>query len=217
MLTILLTRHGHTNRSEPEQYLGQRVEAQLSRRGRRDARRLAARLTDVPIVRIIASPAARAADTARILARPHGLPVEIDHRLVELDYGAWEGLTIDEINHRFPGEFEQYDADPGTYQVGGGESGEEVAARLQPVIDELIAWSDDGSEERICLLVGHSSTNRLLLAMLLDVRLNDYRRRFDQDWVNLTVLRRNDRESGFRLLLSNDQAHSRGIRGVTWG
>ena len=53
--------------------------------------------------------------------------------------------------------------------------------------------------------------------MLLGVALIDYRRRFDQDWANLTVLRWPDRASGARLLLSNDQSHAKGIRGVTWG
>jgi broad specificity phosphatase PhoE len=67
------------------------------------------------------------------------------------------------------------------------------------------------------LVVGHSSTNRILLAMLLGVELNDYRRRFDQDWTNLTVLRWPSRADGPRLLLSNDQSHTRGMRGVTWG
>ena len=64
---------------------------------------------------------------------------------------------------------------------------------------------------------GFRLTNRILLTLLLGVELNDYRRRFDQDWANLTVLRWPDRVSGARLLLANDQSHSRGIRGITWG
>jgi hypothetical protein len=50
----------------------------------------------------------------------------------------------------------------------------------------------------------------------MGVQLNDYRRRFEQDWANLTVLRWESRESGPKLLLANDQAHSKGIRGATW-
>ena len=49
VLTLLLTRHGHTTRSEPEQYLGQSVPASLTERGLRDAKALAERLADVPI------------------------------------------------------------------------------------------------------------------------------------------------------------------------
>ena len=217
MLTLLLTRHGHTDRSEPEQYLGQRIDASLSTRGRRDVRALARRLAPVELQRVLTSPLARAQETADILASEHDVTVEADDRLKELDYGAWEGHTLDEINALFPGEYERYDRDPAHHEVGGGESGTEVAARLWPVIDELVEWSEKAKEERTAVVVGHSSTNRILLAMLLGVELNDYRRRFDQDWANLTVLRWPDRPSGARLLLSNDLGHARGVRGVTWG
>ena len=56
VLTILLTRHGHTERSEPEQYLGQTVDTALDERGRASAARLGERLADVRIDRIVASP-----------------------------------------------------------------------------------------------------------------------------------------------------------------
>ncbi|MEP7379599.1 MAG: histidine phosphatase family protein [Chloroflexota bacterium] len=220
MLTVLLTRHGHTDRSEPEQYLGQRLPGALDARGRKDARALARRLATVPIERAITSPLSRAVDTAQLIVRGRGIKVEPDDRLTELDYGAWEGHTLDQINRLFPGEYEQYDRDPATHHVGGGESGYEVVARLAPLFDELVGWAEqtavDGSE-RTVLVVGHSSVNRIVLAMLLGVELNDYRRRFDQDWANLTVLRWPDRASGPRLLLSNDQSHARGIKGETWG
>jgi broad specificity phosphatase PhoE len=217
VLTLLLTRHGHTDRSEPEQYLGQRLAASLTERGRRDAQALAERLATVPIDRILTSPASRAVETAHILANGRSIAIEAEERLIELDYGAWEGHTLEEINALFPGQYGQYERDPATFDVGGAESGREVCARLRPVIDELLDWAEAQSGESTCLMVGHSSTNRILLAMLLGVELNDYRRRFDQDWVNLTVLRWPDRADGPRLLLSNDQSHARGIRGVTWG
>ncbi len=219
MLTVLLTRHGHTDRSEPEQYLGQHLPATLSARGRKDARALGRRLTTVPIDRVLTSPLQRAVDTAGLLVRGRGINVELDERLTELDYGAWEGHPLDEINQLFPGEYEQYERDPATHQVGGAESGYEVVARLAPLFDELVGWAEKAPKggERTALVVGHSSVNRIALAMLLGVELNDYRRRFDQDWCNLTVLRWPDRPSGPRLLLSNDLSHARGIRGVTWG
>jgi broad specificity phosphatase PhoE len=65
--------------------------------------------------------------------------------------------------------------------------------------------------------VGHSTLNRVLLAVALGVPLRDYRRRFRQDWANLTVLRHGSRYGGgWQLLLANDVAHLRGITGATW-
>jgi broad specificity phosphatase PhoE len=214
VLTLLLTRHGHTDRSEPEQYLGQHVEAALSERGRASAARLAERLADVKIDRIVSSPMTRAVETAHIVARGRG--VEVDARLAELDYGAWEGLTVDEIERRFPGQFEQYDADPAGHRVGGGESGRQVARRLGRLVGELVDWAEADGGGLCCLLVGHSSVNRVLLAMLLEVELRDYRRRFRQDWANLTVLHWPNRDEGPMLLLDNDVAHILGVHGPTW-
>jgi broad specificity phosphatase PhoE len=214
VLTVLLTRHGHTDRSEPEQYLGQHVTAQLSHRGRADAQRLADRLEGVRLDRVISSPLARAVDTAAILATE--VAVETDPRLAELDYGAWEGLTVEEIERRFPTEFESYEADPATHHVGGGESGEDVAHRLSGLMSDLLDWWEAQAADRTCVLVGHSSVNRILLALCLDVPLADYRRRFRSDWASLTVLRWTEREAGPMLLLANDVAHVQGVRGATW-
>jgi phosphoserine phosphatase len=217
VLTLLLTRHGHTTRSEPEQYLGQTVVAPLTDRGRADAERLAERLRDVPIDRVLSSPLQRAADTAAIVAGGR-LRVETDDRLKELDYGTWEGHTLEEIERRFPGEFWGYDADPSTFHVGGGESGGQVAERLQPFIGELLDWAEQraGEREPTALVVGHSSLNRVLLALLMQTPMRDYRRRWQQDWANLTVLHWPARADGPKLLVCNDVAHLRGTAGVTW-
>jgi broad specificity phosphatase PhoE len=216
VLTVLLTRHGHTDRSDPEQYLGQHIRASLTERGREDAGALAERLRGVRIDRIISSPLGRARETAQIIASHTGAPVEIDDRLTELDYGEWEGLTVEEIESTFPGERQLYDADPSIHRVGGGESGLAVAARVGDFMESLIGWWEDVAGSRTCLLVGHSSLNRILLAVVMGVPLADYRRRFKQDWASLTVLRWESRASGPLLMLANDEAHTKGIQGATW-
>jgi ribonuclease H / adenosylcobalamin/alpha-ribazole phosphatase len=215
VLTLLLTRHGHTVRSEPEQYLGQRIVAPLSERGRADAERLAGRLDGVGIDRLISSPLNRAVETAEILAR--GRPVETDDRLMELDYGAWEGVTVDEVASRFPDQQASYVDDPSTFVFPDGESGGLVADRVRSFIDDLLGWWEREGGERIVLAVGHSSLNRIMLAVLLGAPLADYRRRFQFDWAGLTVLRWPSREEGPELLLANDVGHLRGLSGVTWG
>ncbi len=212
----MLTRHGHTVRSEPEQYLGRHVDAPLSERGRGEAAALAKRLAPVHVDRIVTSPLGRAVETAGILASGRGIAVEQDDRLAELDYGVWEGLTIDEIERRFPGEYELYDDNPAIHHVGGGESGQQVATRLAALLDDVLDWWGQQSGDRVCLLVGHSSVNRIFLANVLGVPLPDYRRRFRQDWANLTVLEWPDRRSGPELVLANDLAHTRGTVGNTW-
>ncbi|HYI22027.1 MAG TPA: histidine phosphatase family protein, partial [Candidatus Limnocylindrales bacterium] len=205
-------------RSEPEQYLGQSVHASLTERGRSDAQALAERLRGVQIDRLVSSPLGRAVETSEILmvGRTETLELHKDERLTELDYGLWEGELLEDIMVKYPGEYDDYDADPSQHHVGGGENGSQVAVRVQSLIEDLLAWQEAEGGDRTCVLVGHSSVNRVLLAVVMGVPLIDYRRRFQQDWVNLTVLRWSSRESGPLMLLANDVAHLRGLEGVTW-
>jgi broad specificity phosphatase PhoE len=215
VLTLLLTRHGHTDRSEPDAYLGQTISARLTDRGRADAHALADRLAAVAIDRVITSPLERALETARIVAGDR--LVEADARLAEMDYGTWEGLTVDEIATRFAAEYARYEDDPSAFHVGGAESGTDVARRLNEFLTDLLDWweaRDDGP--RTCLVIGHASVNRVLLATCLGVPLRDYRRRFQFDWAGLSVLRWTGRAGGPTLLLANDVGHLRGVSGVTW-
>ena len=219
MLTVILTRHGETDKSHPEQYLGQRVPAALTETGRAAARALEERLADVAIARVISSPLPRAFETASLI-RPTA-QVETDDRLMEADYGEWEGHTVEAIESGWPKQRRRWEADPATQGTPNGESGEDVARRVQSLLGELVAWSETvpagPSDGSIVLLVGHSTLNRVLLCEALGVPLSDYRRRFRQDWANLTVLRfGGSGEAGAQLLVGNDVSHLRGVRGATW-
>jgi len=140
VLTILLTRHGHTEVSDPEKYLGRRIPAALSERGRSDAVKLGERLQSVSIDRVLSSPLDRARETAELIVGDRGIDVETDERLIEFDYGAWEGIPVPEIEERVPAEYALYDANPAIYHVGGGENGIEAARRALALIDYLLDW-----------------------------------------------------------------------------
>ncbi len=224
MLTLVLTRHGATPHSNPEQHLGQRLDVPLSEAGRAAAAALGARLADIQFDRVISSPLLRAVQTAE-LAAP-GREIERDPRLMEMDYGRWEGLTYAQIDETDAAARRRWEQDPARLPCPGGESGDQVAARVPSFIDEMLDWAENmdgdappaGSEPDRCLLVvGHSSTNRILLCAALGVNLREYRRRFVQAPGNLTVLRYNaQRGPGARLLLANDVSHIRGVVGETW-
>ena len=215
MLTILLTRHGHTDVSEPDRYLGRRFPAQLSDKGRQAARALGDRLQSVPIDRVISSPLERAQETAKLIVGERPLDIETDERLIEFDYGGWEGMTTDDVAQKLHDQYELYDANPAIYRPGGGENGNQAGERARALIEYLLDWWG-GDGDRTILLVGHSSINRVLLASVSGVPMADYRRRFLQDWANLTVLRWQDRDTGPLLVLVNDMAHNRGAVGDTW-
>jgi broad specificity phosphatase PhoE len=216
LLTILLTRHGKTPQSEPEHYLGQHLDAPLSDDGRATAQALHDRLDGVALARVISSPLRRAMDTARIVAP--AATIEPDARLIEADYGAWEGHTRDQIRGRWPELRSAWEADPAKVEPPGGESGADVARRVRSFMRSLVAWETSlqwPEEERRVLIVGHSTVNRVLLASRLGVPLRNYRRSLRQDWSNLTVLKFVSHDGAF-LVLDNDVSHIRGVRGATW-
>jgi len=234
MLTLVLTRHGLTDRSVPEQHLGQRIDVSINESGRRQAQALARRLANVRFDRAITSPLFRARETAEVLAP--GARLEADPRLREMDYGAWEGRTYAEIEAAGAGFRHEWELAPDRLACPGGESGNDVAERvrafLEDLLDEHRRWHARASfraatsgmgrvavaPERPILAVGHSTTNRILMCVALGVGLRDYRRRFVQDQANLTVLRWavGDGPEDAKLLVANDSGHLRGPGEAPW-
>lgn len=236
MLTIILSRHGPTTRSHPEQHLGQHIDAPLSEAGREAARKLGARLFGIDFDRVIASPLSRAQETARICSP--GCTVESEPRLLEMDYGAWEGKTYEEIEAGDGLYRARWEADPASLPCPEGESGDDVARRVRTFLDDLIAWSRDpadtfdpfdpsdqtasqrmtaGPPDHRVLVIAHSTLDRIFLCVSLGVPVHDFRRRFRQEPASLTVLRFPGRlGSGALALLVNDVAHLRGVSGATW-
>lgn len=208
MLTLVLTRHGLTDRSDPEQHLGQGIDVGLSAAGRVQALALAARIADERFDRIVSSPLRRAMETAETVAR--GRTVEPDPRLMEMDYGAWEGLTYEAIDAREAAYRARWLADPEMLACPGGESGADVAARTRSFLADLLRWAAvrDGEDQAV-LAVAHSTLNRILLCVAVGIPVREYRRRFTQSQANLTVLRWPPGSSPgeARILAVNDTSH----------
>jgi len=230
VLTLVFVRHGLTERSIPEQHLGQRIDVPLSSDGLRQAHALERRLHGVPFDRIVSSPLSRARETVEIVAA--GRPVIGDVRLAEMDYGEWEGHTRDEVLGLHPGFRAKWEGDPAALRCPGGESGNDVARRVGSLLRELIdpgsalgraagPGSPAGGEEdgRRILAASHSTLGRILCCVALGVPVREFRRRFLLDQAGITVLRWRDGaapEDG-ELILLNDAAHLRRRGEVPWG
>lgn len=91
-----MVRHGATLWNASRRFQGA-TDVALSEQGRRQAEAIAGRLAVEGVECVYSSDLSRALDTARAVARAHGLEVVADARLREFSFGAWEGLTWDEI------------------------------------------------------------------------------------------------------------------------
>lgn len=225
MLTLVLTRHGLTPRSAPEQHLGQRVDIALSDDGRAQAQALATRVHGIDFERVVASPLLRAQQTAAIVAAGLRAPVaiETDARLAEMDYGDWEGLTYAQIDERDAARRRAWEIDPAGIRCPGGESADDVAERARSFLTDLLvahAGAHDSTDPAAppVLAVAHSSFNRILVCVALDLPVREFRLRFQQGQVNLTALRfeHGDGPADARLLLLNDLGHVRPAGSPAW-
>ncbi len=122
---IALVRHGETAHNRDGRLQG-RTDLVLSERGLDQAARLASRFAAVKVVKVVSSPLRRALQTAAAIASVCGLSVERDDRLIELDYGDWDGLALADI----PAEaWSAWRADP-HFAPPAGESLVAVTARV---------------------------------------------------------------------------------------
>lgn len=128
---LIMLRHGRTA-ANAQGLLQGRIDPDLDDLGRRQARAAAAWLGGVD--RVIASPLARAQQTAQAL----GLPVETDERFIELDYGEWEGRPVRDV----PAEtWQRWRADL-DFRPPGGETLNELGARVRAGLEDLAADAD---------------------------------------------------------------------------
>ncbi len=89
--------------------------------------RVARRLDGAPLAAVVASPLARAQETAAALARAHGLEMATEPGLAELDFGAWTGRRIDALGDE--PDWPHFNAYRSGTRPPGGEMALEAQAR----------------------------------------------------------------------------------------
>jgi probable phosphoglycerate mutase len=170
---IVLVRHGETVWHGENRYTG-RSDVPLSDRGREQAAALARWAATADLDAVVTSPSRRARDTADAAAAAAGRVAQVDPRLVEVDFGAGDGLTREEMARRFPTALEAFLDRPATHPLPDGEPGRRAVERVVPVVEDVCREHPRGR----VLLVAHQTVLRLLLCELLGIPLDDYRRVF---------------------------------------
>ena len=198
---LLLVRHGATTLSAEDRFAGS-TDVALSDEGRHQAARLGARLADDAIAAVYCSPMRRTIETAALIAAAHTVAPVTRPGLREIDHGHWEGLTRQEVEHRFGDEYTRWEEDPFTVAPSGGECGVDVMARALPVIRAII----ESHQGQNVLVVSHKATIRLVISSLLGFDARGYRDRLDQAPACLNVLDFKDAVRA-RLMLFNDVSH----------
>lgn len=128
-MKLYVTRHGQTQYNIEVRICG-RANVRLTEKGILQAHELAQSMQDTDVDLIISSPLVRAKETADIVGAAIGVPVEVDDRLAERDYGV-----IDGTYEGTPGFMEQW-VQFG-YQYPEGESLLKVVQRVYNFLDDI--------------------------------------------------------------------------------
>lgn len=133
-----MIRHGETDWNKKRKLQGQ-VDIPLNEFGKLLAKETAPALADVPFAVCYTSPLKRAAETARLVLGDREVPIVPDKRIQEMSFGEFEGLCCREEGWNIPDPgFRNFFNAPEVYQPPkGGESFEEVRARLKNFLEEL--------------------------------------------------------------------------------
>ncbi|HYX84749.1 MAG TPA: histidine phosphatase family protein [Gaiellales bacterium] len=118
---LVLIRHAQPTEEAHGRCYGS-LDIGLSSRGRRRAQRLARTLDRIPLAAVYISPSSRALETATPLAAARGLTPIIDEALREIDFGAFEGHSYDEIQLAAPDLYRAWMETPTRVRFPGGES-----------------------------------------------------------------------------------------------
>jgi broad specificity phosphatase PhoE len=163
MTRFILVRHGQTEWNRIERFRG-RADIPLNEIGLAQAeatgRRVAAEWQPKAIY---TSPLSRSVKTAEAIAKHYGLQVQQHPGLADIDYGEWQGLTLEDARQRWPAEIDVWYNRPHQAHIPGGETLDYLRTRAMQMVNELVGRHPTET----IVLVGHTVINRIILLGVL--------------------------------------------------
>lgn len=171
-LTLYLLRHGQTTFSRENAFCGS-LDPELTPFGVDMAQAFANAYSSTPWNAIFCSPMQRTKATAKPLCEALGMQLELRDGLKEINYGKWEGQSVEKVSGEYHDDYIRWSADPAWYPPTGGELAVAIAARAMLVIEEIKQRHNSGN----VLIVSHKATIRIMLCNLLGIDVGRFRYR----------------------------------------
>lgn len=135
---FILVRHGQTEWNRGAERFRGRADLALNETGLEQANQIAARLAKEKIAAVYASPLRRTMQTAQPIAAAHQLQVVEHSGLLDIDFGALEGMTVDEARLAFPDVIDKWVTAPGHAKFPKGGSLKAVRGRIDNLFNDLV-------------------------------------------------------------------------------
>jgi broad specificity phosphatase PhoE len=200
-MKLHLIRHGESVYNAEGRIQGH-ADIPLSELGCRQAEAAAEALARQPMEAIFASPLRRAAQTAEIIAKRLGLPVQFDDRLKEIDVGIFQGKLHSELERLYPQEIARWRSEDMDYAVPGGESRRQILQRGRSAFESILA---EGREN--VAIISHGRILMTTIKSLLGMPLT--KPPFSLQNGSITTLSYN--EGNFELISLDSVEHLRDI------
>ena len=165
MRRLVLVRHGESDANSKERLVGSGDPA-LSAEGREQMQRARMRLMGQVIDLVVASPARRAWQSVQVLTGGARARLEADLR--EIDFGRWEGRTLEELESADPVAFRQWRDGAPEFEYPNGELRASFRARVARGLERLL-----GSPATSALVVSHKGVIRAIVEKLTGQTLPD--------------------------------------------
>ena len=200
-MRFIFVRHGETEWNIQGRYQGQ-SDIPLSEKGRAQVAALGKRFEGIPVDVVYSSPLQRAYDSARAIAEPKGLPIRLVEGIKELDFGRWDGLTLEMLREQFGDSFMKYRTEPFHYPMEGEGTLNRAKLRVGAALEEI--KEEYRHTDKTVVVVAHGGILKLAIFYLLDMSSRFYRC-IELDNTSLTILDIEEDRSILRVL--NDAHH----------
>ncbi|MBI3319313.1 MAG: histidine phosphatase family protein [Candidatus Omnitrophica bacterium] len=161
-----LIRHAQTTWNSENRIQGH-ADLPLSDAGHQQAERVGAYFADRSITALYTSHLARSLQTALAISQTTGVSPTVEPALSEIHFGAWEGLTAEQVNAAYDGAYHRWRTNPSEVTIPGAELLESFRARVRMAVGRILAAHDEGG----VVIVSHGG---VIASLFADWLLADY-------------------------------------------
>jgi broad specificity phosphatase PhoE len=203
MTTLFLVRHGRTGWNKEQIFRGTK-DVPLDAVGREEALLVGERLKGERLRAVYSSPLSRAKETAEAIARFHNVEVQVLAGLIDLNFGEWEGQSLEEVKKQYPDLYQQWLQEPHQVVFPNGEGLDAVSSRAMKVVEGIIERHPQGA----VALVSHRVVLKVLICALLGLD-NSHFWNIGQDTTAVNCF--HHRAGRWIAALLNDTCHLKGV------
>ncbi len=199
---LIFVRHAEAEGNINRRFHGW-YDSNITEKGHKQAKKVAERLSEIPIDVLYSSSLSRTLQTAQYIADVKQLPIIRTDKMKEINGGDWEDRPFDELPILYPLEHSTWENETHLHKMPNGESVVEFNERLVGEVKHIIS---SNSGKSICI-VTHGAAIRTMLCWFYGQKLDYIKNVFWHDNTSMTVVDYDHSKDTFEVLMEGDTEH----------